>query len=43
MEVGGTHKDAKILQAVQQGQAAKDDKRVREYLVRRLQAIPKAM
>ena len=28
---------------VQQGQAAKDDKRVREYLVRRLQAIPKAM
>ena len=43
MEVGGRHEDAKILQAVQQGQAAKDDKRVREYLVRRLQAIPKAM
>ena len=43
MEVGGGHADAKILQAVQQGQAAKDDKRVREYLVRRLQAIPKAM
>ena len=36
MEVGGKHKDAKTLQAVQQGQAAKDDERVREYLIRRL-------
>ena len=43
MEVGGAHKDGQVLQAVQAGQAATDDKRVREYLVRRLQAIPKAM
>ena len=43
MEVGESHPDTKTLQKLQKGSVEREDKAVQEYLVRRLQNIPKAM
>ena len=43
MEVGSKHKDAKLLKRLQDGEIKRDNKKMNEYLVRRLQAVPKAM
>lgn len=36
MEVGRYHNDAKLLKQVQEGEIAKENARVKDYLIRRL-------
>ena len=43
MEVGSRHADTKTLQKLQKGAIEKENQIVQEYLVRRLQKIPKAL
>lgn len=43
MEMGRDHPDSQTLQALQRGELKKDDEVVRNYLIKRLQNIPKAM
>ena len=43
MEVGSEHADAKLLKSLQEGEIKRENKRINSYLVKRLQAIPKAM
>lgn len=43
MESGKFHRDTKTLEKLQRGVIEKDNARVKEYLTRRLQEIPKAM
>ena len=43
MESGRKNKDTKLLQRLNEGNIKRDNAKVQEYLVRRLQNIPKAM
>lgn len=43
MEVGEKHMDAKTLRKLQKNEIDKDNLKVKQYLTRRLQEIPKAM
>jgi hypothetical protein len=43
MEMGSKNKDTKLLQQLQEGAIKRENEKVQEYLVRRLQNIPKAL